>query len=250
MTRHDDLMGPEADLDDSERRSARYSPIEAVIFDLDGLLIDSEPSWRAVGARQRRLLGHAARGLRVEPTTGLRVDEVVAAWRRQYDWGEPEDSAVVEEILAGVIAAIEHDVSLLPGARESVEYFREKNVPLGLASSSPTAVVEAALGHFGLTGAFSVVCSAEHLPFGKPHPQVLLDAAAGLGVAPTSCLVLEDSINGLIAAKAARMAAVVVPAEIDSGDERLVLADLVLSSLLEIDDSHLEPLLRGEAART
>lgn len=247
MSRDEELVAREPDRDDREPCLARHSPIEAVIFDLDGLLIDSEPSWRAVGARQRRLLGHAARGLRVEPTTGLRVDEVVAAWRRQYDWGDPEDRAVVAEILAGVVTAIEQDVSLLPGAAESIEYFREKKLALGLASSSPAVVVEAALGHFGLTGAFAVVCSAEHLPFGKPHPQVLLEAAARLGVAPTSCLVLEDSINGLIAAKAARMKAVVVPAEIDSDDERLVLADLVLSSLLEIDDSHLEPLLRGEA---
>lgn len=215
----------------------------AAIFDLDGLLVDSEPSWRAVGRAVRAELGIDAPDLPEPPTTGLRVDEVVAMWRRQRDWGAPGDEVVVARILDGVIDALHHEVLALPGVEHAVAFFTTRGYRVGLASSSPTPVIDAALDHFGLRRYFETVTSAEHLAYGKPHPEVLLAAAASLGAAPTSCVVVEDSLNGLVAAKAARMRAIVVPAAYERDDARFCLADLQLSSLDELTEMTAGPVL-------
>lgn len=95
-------------------------------------------------------------------------------------------------------------------------------------------MLEKVLEMFELRDQFDALASAEHLPYSKPHPQVYLDCAAKLGIAPMSCVALEDSVNGMIASKAARMRSIVVPEAENSRDPRFVLADVKLASLQQL----------------
>ena len=105
---------------------------------------------------------------------------------------------------------------------------------MGLASASPLHMLEKVLTMFDLRDSFDALASAEKLPYSKPHPQVYLDCAAKLGVDPLTCVALEDSVNGMIASKAARMRSIVVPAPEAQNDPRFVLANVKLSSLTEL----------------
>jgi HAD superfamily hydrolase (TIGR01509 family) len=104
-------------------------------------------------------------------------------------------------------------------------------VKVGLATSSPMSLVDVVLPKLSLLKQLDVICSAEHLPYGKPHPQVYMNAAEQLDVTPLRCLAFEDSFNGVIAAKAARMKCVVVPAKEDYNAEKWAVADIKISSL-------------------
>ncbi len=118
--------------------------------------------------------------------------------------------------------------------REAVALCKAEGLKIGLASASPLHMLEKVLEMFELRDQFDALASAEHLPYSKPHPQVYLDCAAKLGVAPMSCVALEDSVNGMIASKAARMRSIVVPEAENSRDPRFVLADVKLASLQQL----------------
>jgi sugar-phosphatase len=121
-----------------------------------------------------------------------------------------------------------------PGIETALACARATARKVGLASSSPMRLIRAALARLGLEAAFDVVRSAEAEPFGKPHPGIFLAAATALGAAPVACLVLEDSLTGVLAAKAARMACVAVPEAFPHHDARFVLADAVVGSLADL----------------
>lgn len=123
---------------------------------------------------------------------------------------------------------------MLPGVREAVALCKAQGLKIGLASASPLHMLEKVLEMFELRDQFDALASAEHLPYSKPHPQVYLDCAAKLGIAPMSCVALEDSVNGMIASKAARMRSIVVPEAENSRDPRFVLADVKLTSLQQL----------------
>ncbi len=212
------------------------------VFDMDGLLLDSEPIWRSV---HDEVFGGVGLDLAKWPgvvTTGMRVDEVVALRRSLQDWGEPPDDALVEQITRRVAERVVHDAELLPGALEAIDWCRSHRLVVGLATGSTWVVLDAVMERFGLAGHLDAVVSAEDEPFGKPHPSVFLTAASKLGVHPVDCLAFEDSLNGIIAAKAARMRTVAVPRGTSVGDHRLVVADVVLGSLLDIDDGRVAAL--------
>jgi sugar-phosphatase len=107
-------------------------------------------------------------------------------------------------------------------------------VKLGLASSSATEIIEAVLDKLELARFFAVVQSAEHEPYGKPHPAVYIECARRLGVPPDRCLAIEDSPAGVLAAKAARMTCIAIPAPELRDDHRYCIADARLESLVEL----------------
>lgn len=216
--------------------------IQAAIFDLDGLLIDSEPFWRRAEREVFAGLGVALTDADCASTMGLRVDEVVAHWGRLRPWQGASQEAVVEEVLERVEALVRGEGRAMEGVPEALEACRRRGWSLAVASSSPHRLIEAALETLKLREHFEATFSAEGQEYGKPHPGVFLEAARHLGVLPVHCLVLEDSLAGLVAAKAARMKAVAVPAPEDRSDPRWCLADLVLDSLIGLDDSALTTL--------
>lgn len=210
---------------------------DAFIFDMDGLLLDSEPLWR-----RAEIEAFGAHGLLLDDaacatTTGLRIDEVVRHWlahpvlAAQTIDAEALRAAIVDR----VIALVATEGVMLPGARDAIDAAAATGRPLALASSSDERLIRAALAHFGIAGAFAHVVSAEREPFGKPHPGVYLTTAARLEVVPTRCVAIEDSLNGVLAAKAARMTCVAVPASHDRSDPRFVIADVILGSLEAFD---------------
>ncbi|WP_312384623.1 hexitol phosphatase HxpB [Atlantibacter subterraneus] len=215
-------------------------PILAAIFDMDGLLIDSEPLWDKAELEIMATLGvDVSRRHELPDTLGLRIDLVVDLWFIHQPWNGPSKAEVTDRIITRAITLIEEQRPALLGVNEAVALCKAHGLKVGLASASPLRMLESVLSILGLRDQFDAVSSAEKLPYSKPHPQVYLDAAAKLGVDPLCCVTLEDSVNGMIATKAARMRSIVVPAAENRADPRWVLADAKLDSLEQLTLSHL-----------
>lgn len=212
----------------------------AAIFDMDGLLIDSEPLWDRAELDVISSLGvDTSRRGELPDTLGLRIDMVVDLWYAQQPWSGPSRQEVTARIIERAIALVEAERPLLPGVREALALCKANGLRVGLASASPLHMLEKVLAMFDLRDSFDALASAESLPYSKPHPQVYLDCAAKLGVDPLACVALEDSVNGMIASKAARMRSIVVPDEEHRSDPRYVLANVKLDSLQQLTATHL-----------
>jgi mannitol-1-/sugar-/sorbitol-6-/2-deoxyglucose-6-phosphatase len=210
-----------------------FDLIEAVIFDMDGLLIDSEPLWRRAIRDVLEEIGVVLSDSAVAQTMGLRIDEVVAYWYQRHPWPGLSQSRVAERMVTEVLRLIERDGEALPDVYESLAAVRAAGFKTGLASSSPRILIDAVLGKLGLVNHFQVLHSADEEPYGKPHPGIYMTTMSKLDVAADRALALEDSVNGVIAAKAARLACIAVPEPASLADPRFGVADLVLRSLGE-----------------
>jgi len=216
--------------------------LRAAIFDMDGLLVDSEPLWQIAEVETFARVGVAITKEQCRETKGLFVVEAAQHWFDRYPWEGPSVKEVAAWIIDAVIALVLERGELLPGASECLERFVQKGWPLALASSSEHRLIKAVVERFSLATYFSAVHSAEDEPYGKPHPGVFLSAADALRIHPVECLVFEDSPAGVLAAKAARMSVVAVPEPFERGRPAFSLADAVLHSLVEVDDALLSSL--------
>lgn len=215
-------------------------PVLAAIFDMDGLLIDSEPLWYRAELDVFETLGiDLSRRDELPDTLGLRIDQVVRMWYETLPWSGPDRQEVTQRIITRALDLVEETRPLLPGVEQALKLCKAEGFKIGLASASPRNMLEHVLEMFNLSHYFDVLASAEALPYSKPHPQVYLDAAAQLGIDPLNCVTLEDSFNGMIATKAARMRSIVVPDFDYAADPRWALADVKLASLVELSSSHL-----------
>ena len=166
----------------------------------------------------------------------MRVDRIIAGWYAREPWPDLSPDEVSALIYQRAIALIETRGRAMPGALEAVAFFQERAIPIGIASSSPCMVIEANIAALGIQDALATVHSAVDETHGKPHPAVYLTAAAKLGVPPQQCLVFEDAIPGVLAAKAAEMTCICVPDAAMARDKRLGIADYVLPSLRFFDE--------------
>ncbi|MBI5666437.1 MAG: HAD family phosphatase [Chloroflexi bacterium] len=184
---------------------------KAIIFDMDGLLVDSEILWADA---ESRLL--AARGKGYNEMTprdefvGLRIDEFLDRLCATFDIDESRES-LYDELVGDMLQLIPDKVVPMPGAREILDYVRLHNIPCAIASSSPQSIIEAVIETQGWGDFVQVRVSAESVGRGKPAPDVYLETARRLGVKPADCLALEDSPNGARAAVAAGMTCYAVP---------------------------------------
>lgn len=211
--------------------------IEAVIFDMDGLMIDSEPLWH-----EAEIEGFARHGIHITKADclqgqGMRIDTIVSQWLAQKGENGISAEALTNEIVQNVIALVKQRGAALPGVCHALDFFRARGVTLALASSSYMSLIETTLERLGVGDYFTVIHSAQFEPYGKPHPGVFITTAQKLAVSPRTCLVLEDSINGIVAAKAAEMKCLTIPDSSLHGDKRLGIADVVLTSLEAIDEA-------------
>jgi HAD superfamily hydrolase (TIGR01509 family) len=213
--------------------------IEAVVFDLDGVLLDSEQVWDEV--REELVKERGGRWHEQAQTEMMGMSSV--EWSRymhdELDLPEPP-----EEISAEVVKRLDEvyrkRLPLIDGAREAVERLAAR-LPLGLASSSNREVIDLVLDLSGLARYFRVTVSSEEVPRGKPAPDVYLEAARGLGVPPERCAAVEDSHNGIRSAKAAGMRVIAIPNQhYPPGEEALALADVTLGSLVDLTPSIVE----------
>ncbi|ORM62139.1 2-deoxyglucose-6-phosphatase [Pantoea rodasii] len=215
-------------------------PVLAAIFDMDGLLIDSEPLWDQAELDVFSSLGvDITRRHELPDTLGLRIDQTVRMWYEALPWSGPDQAEVTQRIIARALALVEETRPLLPGVEQALQLCQQQGLKIALASASPLFMLERVLEMFDLRKYFVAIASAEALPYSKPHPQVYLDAAAKLGIDPLNCVTLEDSFNGLIATKAARMRSIVVPAAEYRDDARWALANVKLADLTQLKAEHL-----------
>jgi mannitol-1-/sugar-/sorbitol-6-/2-deoxyglucose-6-phosphatase len=209
--------------------------IEAVIFDMDGVLIDSEPLWKIAEISVFNSLGISLTEKDFERTVGLRIDEVVHFWLDQFPQVNTNREVVTNRILDEVANLIRKQGAPLAGCVELLHYLHEKKVPMAIGTSSYHRVIKAVLERLKISNFFAVVHSAQDEPCGKPHPGVYITCADKLHVNPINCLVIEDSFNGLLAAKAARMYTIVVPEKSHTPHPHLCIADQICDSLTEVE---------------
>jgi HAD superfamily hydrolase (TIGR01509 family) len=216
-------------------RPTLYEP-DAVFFDQDGVLIDSEGAWDA--ARRAIVAEHGGRW-RPEATRAM-MGMSAPEWSRYVrdELGvELEPSEISDQVVARLLAGYERELPLLPGAVAAVRRIAAR-WPVGLASSANREVIDAVLDASGLAGTFGATVSGEEVARGKPAADIYLEAARRLGVDPTRSAAVEDSTNGLRAAAAAGMLVVALPnREFPPADEALALASVVLDSLDELSPS-------------
>lgn len=210
---------------------------DAVVFDLDGVLIDSEPLWRDAEVEVFGALGLGLTHADARQTMGLPIDEVVNYWYDRRPWDGPSPDEVLERLLDTMEERLRTEAEPCAGAHDAVDFFADAGLRLGLASSSHERLIVAALDRLELTKRFSTVRSAEHETRGKPHPDVYLSAARLLSADPTRCLAVEDSERGVDSAVAAGMTCIAVPEDPDAPDAGLARAHLVLESLEQLDDT-------------
>lgn len=211
--------------------------IRAVIFDMDGLLVDSEPLWRKAEIKVFGAIGVPMTEALCNEVMGLRIDEVVHYWYRRFPWKKTiSEKEVVTRIMDTMLQLIAEEAQAMKGVFEILDFFKRKGIQIALASSSSMRLIEAVLEKLGIKSYFEILRSAETESFGKPHPAVYITTAECLGFSPEDCLVFEDSGFGLIAAKAALMKAVAVPDPNYYGDPKFGIADACIHNLLEFDE--------------
>jgi sugar-phosphatase len=216
--------------------------LNTVIFDMDGLLIDSEPYWQEAGTETLRQFNVTLSPIQYHHTTGLRTPEWLDYWFGYFGVDKQSIPAAAAALHANVFEKIRTKADPMPGVHQILDFFKSKNFKIGLATSSPLSLAKIVTDKLRIGAFFDTVTSAGDLPFGKPHPQVYMDCAAALSANPLQCLAFEDSFNGLIAAKAARMKCVVVPVADQYPLPKWGAADLKLNSLLEFGETNLTNL--------
>jgi len=210
--------------------------IEAVIFDLDGVLVDSEIWWH-----EARNEWAAARGLRwtdadSRAVMGANSRGWARIMRERLDL-QPQSEPAIEAAIVDLVVGRYHaeGAPLIPGAVEAVRRI-SKQLPAAVASSAHRKVIDAALEALDLASVLRIAVSSDEVAHGKPAPDVYLEAARRLDIEPAGCLVVEDSLNGVRAGRAAGMTVVLVPnTAVPPAPEARTLADLVLDRLDELD---------------
>jgi beta-phosphoglucomutase-like phosphatase (HAD superfamily) len=207
--------------------------IEAVIFDMDGLLIDSEPLWQEAEVEIYNKIGVPMTVEMAKTTMGMRLDEVVSHWHKRYPWESPSLETVADELTAMVIEMIRESGVAREGVYETIAICEAARLPMAIASSSTMTMIQAVITKLGIAKNIQVIRSAHDEDYGKPHPAVYISTAKDLGVHPNHCLVFEDSANGVLSAKAAKMQCIAVPEPEERSNKRFAIADAVLGSLKE-----------------
>ena len=216
------------------------------IFDMDGLLLDTEPLW---GKSMLKVAEHYQ--IPISPahfkyTTGLRITEVTEYWLKEFPWpGNQTSVDVADEILDDIIELSKKEARVMDGVIETLDFLKSQKIKIGLATSSPMRMINELIPYFHLTDYFDVLVSADQAIAGKPHPDVYLQCAKALQTESWNCVAFEDSINGMIAAKSARMKVVVVPEAPKYNDVRFGLADVKLHSMKEFNETVWRNLISG-----
>jgi sugar-phosphatase len=216
----------------------------AAIFDMDGLLIDSEPLWKRA---EREVFG--AEGIEIDDvmaalTATMTTRQVTEHWYGIRPWREKTIEDVEAAVVARVADLIRAGSSAMPGVREALALCARLGWRVGLASNSPAVLCQLVLHELGIEGCFQAVVSADHVEQGKPDPAIYLLAARMLDVAPRQCLVFEDSPTGVRAARAAGMSVVAVPSPGQLFTAENACPHLMLGGLGEFGHEHAADLAR------
>ncbi|MBI1836528.1 MAG: hexitol phosphatase HxpB [Flavobacteriia bacterium] len=207
---------------------------EAVIFDMDGVLIDSEPLWKIAMEQVFHSVGCKLTRQDFQKTVGLRIDEVIKYWYEHTGWENATPDEVERQIISRMVELIQENGAPLVGVLETLEFLKSNQIKIGLATSSYTILIHTVLETLKIRQYFDITHSAENEAYGKPHPAVYITVAELLKVNPSKCLVIEDSLNGIIAGKAAKMKVVCIPEKTHSPEPKLSLADFQFEDMQEM----------------
>ena len=220
-----------------KKHSKRINSVafQAVIFDMDGVLIDSEPLWHQA---EQHILGGLGVDFRQPPllqSTGLTTASVIAHWYQHQPWPELTPTQVHQQIIdfvaSGIAASGEAKTGLVPLLETSATLA----LKMAVATNSPKQLLDTTLQRLAISHYFSERCHLELVKNGKPAPDIYLLAAAKLGVAPQHCLVFEDSFAGVTAAKAAGMTVIAIPAAHEWQHSKFELADHKIRCFSQFD---------------
>ncbi len=209
--------------------------VKAVIFDMDGVLIDSEPMWQQAEYQVFRQLGVPLQLADTKQTVGMTTKAVAEFWYRQNPWQGQSLAETEAVIIAKVRQAIARNGQAKDGVVALLQQLQQQKLPIAVATNSAQVLMDTTLDTLGIRDYFAAYCCIEMVEQGKPAPDIYLLAASQLGVAPADCLVFEDSITGIRAAKAAGMQVIALPSEEEWQHEKLKLADGKLRSLLSFE---------------
>jgi HAD superfamily hydrolase (TIGR01509 family) len=203
----------------------------AVVFDMDGLLLETEGLWHA--AESELFRRHGVEFTRDDQLAviGTGVEVSSRYYAKRLGWPSDRGRELFDEMIALMHELVRREVGARPGAIELVDELRRLGVPLGLASNSPRYLVDDALATADMGDAFDAIVTADDVAHAKPAPDIYLLACARLGVDPSEALALEDSASGVAAAKAAGMTCIAVPMFTETD---VSAADRVIASLEEL----------------
>jgi sugar-phosphatase len=212
--------------------------IEAVIFDMDGVIINSEPIWAEAQKEIFTSIGVEYNDELALKTVGTGTKDTIDFWYRHSPWQGVSFEEVKERIHTKMVALIREKGKIMEDLNYILDYFKAKGLKLALASGSPYILINQVIEQLDVKKYFEIVHSIEHEDFGKPHPAVFLTVAKKFGISPLNIAVVEDSFNGLIATKAARMKAIAYLPNGEYNNSKYDFADLKLSSYRQFDDKY------------
>ena len=202
------------------------------IFDMDGVMIDSEPFWRTAQINLLKDLGHTITVQDcIRYTMGKRIDDVAKTWCDLYSL-KIEAKQLEQQILDQVVVNILKDGQAIDRLLDLLHFLKKENYKIGLATSSSWKIIEAVLHKLEVKHFFDEICSADDEVYGKPNPAVYIKAMQKLESKPSECIILEDSVTGMIAAKASMAFTIVLNADVSA--PKFSIADQRCPSLAKV----------------
>ncbi|MCT8525889.1 hexitol phosphatase HxpB [Glaesserella parasuis] len=208
--------------------------IEAVIFDMDGTLIDSQPIWYQASTEFFQQNQFPVTLAEMMTLTGSPVGALVDYVLQKYGEKEKSRTQLIEELMAYVVGKVLEAKPLMPNVKDVLSTLKQWGIKIAVASASPRNMLQGIVDSCGIAEYFDYLAFAEELEYNKPHPAVYLHAAKQLGVPTSACFAVEDSVLGMISGKAASMKTVVIPEKSEWDDPRWALADYKLVSMSEL----------------
>ena len=220
---------------------------EAVIFDMDGIMIDSEPFWHEAEIECFEKVNIFLTKHDCEQTMGIRIGEIVNMRYNEKPWNEQKlnitRKGLSDMIVQKVIDKVLEKGQALPGLKYVLDYIQNKTpkLKLAVASSSDLVLIKAVMKRLhpmiNIYDRFLLYESAQDLEYGKPHPEIYLNTAKKLNVNPKNCLAIEDSLSGTLSAKSAQMKVISIPFDYPNHKLQFRIADKILNSLNDINDT-------------
>lgn len=207
--------------------------IKAIIFDMDGVLVDSEDFWKQAEYEVFSSLGVDVNEKLVVKTKYMTTQEVTQFWFERQPWSCVSLEEAERMVVDRVIHHIESENCIIPGVINTIQHLKISGFKVGLATNSPSKIIASVKDKLNLEGILDVIVSAEYLEKGKPDPAIYRDAAKNLNLAPSNCIAIEDSPSGIRAAKDAGMLA--LGFSHGKRNNELYLADLIFDSFDELD---------------
>ena len=213
--------------------------LQAVIFDMDGVIIDSEPFWEEAEIEIFNKYDVPMTLAMCQEMKGRKIDEVVTHFHKKYGFKNISNKLLVEEIIAKMQELISEKGKAMPGLYELLGFIKKKEYKIGLASSSKMELIEAVIEKLKIKSFFEVIHSAEFEPAGKPEPFVYISTAKKLNIQTQNCIAIEDSYLGIQSAQRAGMRTIAIPEKQIYFDKKFEIADYKVKSLNEIIHSQI-----------